>query len=211
VVATALGGALRPGYSHLAEAVSELTAAGAPNKALLDPLYALYDLLALLFGIGVFLAIGGLVRGRAARAGRLGAGLLILGGLFSLAFYFFPQDPGGPPVTLAGTVHLALAGVVALTSLLAILLIGLSVRNAPGLRGYGAFSLIAAAVALGAGSLTPLAISGALSAYLGLVERATIGTILLWTLVTAWRFLTVGAEIPAGDEAPPEPARPAKS
>ena len=38
VVTIIVGGLIRPGYSHIANAISELTAAGAPNKALLDPL-----------------------------------------------------------------------------------------------------------------------------------------------------------------------------
>ena len=40
-----LGGLLRPGYSHVAQAISELMAAGAPNKLLLDTLFTLYDIL----------------------------------------------------------------------------------------------------------------------------------------------------------------------
>jgi hypothetical membrane protein len=200
LLTTVLGGAIRPGYSHLAEAISELTAAGAPNKALLDPLYALYDLLALLFGIGVFLTIGRLVPGRAVGLGRLGGALLIVGGLFTLAFIFFPQDPGGPPVTFAGTVHLVLAGVVALASLLAILLLGLAARKAPRLRGYAVFSFVADGVVLLAGSLTPVALSGGLSPYFGLIERTTIGAILLWTFVTAWTLLAAEA-IPQEDHA----------
>lgn len=40
-----LGGLLRPGYSHLAEAISELVAADAPNRTLLSPLFLLYDAL----------------------------------------------------------------------------------------------------------------------------------------------------------------------
>jgi hypothetical protein len=202
VIATALGAAIRPGYGHVAEAVSELTAAGAPNKALLDPLYAAYDILALLFGLGVFLIIPRHVRGRAGRVGRAGAALLVLGGLLSLTFYFFPQDPGGPPVTFAGTMHVALAGVVALTSMVAILLVGLSALRTPGQRTYAIFSFVADAVVLSVGSLTPFAMSGALSPYFGLVERTTIGTILLWTFVTAWKLLADERKTPAAGRAP---------
>ena len=32
---------------------------------------------------------------------------------------FVPQDPGGPPVTVAGTVHIALVGVLSLGTMLA--------------------------------------------------------------------------------------------
>ena len=45
VGAVAIGGLLRPGYNHLAHAISELIAAGAPNKPLLNPLFTFYDIL----------------------------------------------------------------------------------------------------------------------------------------------------------------------
>jgi hypothetical protein len=44
-VAVVLGGIVRPGYSHISQFISELIAAGAPNKSLLDPPFALYNLL----------------------------------------------------------------------------------------------------------------------------------------------------------------------
>jgi len=49
VFMTILGGALRPGYSHLAHTVSELFSPGAPNKLLLDPFFITYTLLMILF------------------------------------------------------------------------------------------------------------------------------------------------------------------
>jgi hypothetical protein len=48
-----LGGALRPGYSHLADSVSELLSPGSQNKALLDIINVSFALLYTLFGIGV--------------------------------------------------------------------------------------------------------------------------------------------------------------
>jgi hypothetical membrane protein len=194
VATTVLGGLIRPGYSHVAEAISELTAAGAPNKALLDPLYTLYNLLGLVFATGVFLAIGRHTRGKARRIGHAGAAMLILGSALSLTFAVFPQDPGGLPVTFSGTVHILLAGVVAPASLLALLLLGLSARQSPRLRGYAAFTFAADAVILLAGSLTPLALAGPLGPYFGLVERSTIGAILVWTAVTAWKLLATDRE-----------------
>ena len=49
-----IGGALRPGYSHLSDSVSELLSPGAPNKLFLDILNFTFALLYTLFGIGVF-------------------------------------------------------------------------------------------------------------------------------------------------------------
>jgi hypothetical protein len=54
VVTLILGGLLRPGYSHISQAVSDLIASGAPNKSLLDPLFAIYNLLTVAFGSELF-------------------------------------------------------------------------------------------------------------------------------------------------------------
>ena len=71
VLIAILGGAIRPGYSHMSDTVSELFSPGSPNKPLLDTLHTIYALLLVLFGIGMLR----LVRGseRSAPAGILGA------------------------------------------------------------------------------------------------------------------------------------------
>ena len=70
-----LGGALRPGYSHISDTVSELLSPGAPNKSLLVIFQITHALLGSLFGIGVYQ----FVRGSAhdALIGRIGAGMII--------------------------------------------------------------------------------------------------------------------------------------
>jgi hypothetical protein len=42
VFMTILGSAIRPGYSHLSDTVSELFAPGSPNKAFLDVLHKIF-------------------------------------------------------------------------------------------------------------------------------------------------------------------------
>ena len=57
VVTAILGGALRPGYSHIRDTVSELFSPGSPNKALLDTFHTIFALLLIAFGIGVLLFV----------------------------------------------------------------------------------------------------------------------------------------------------------
>src|SRR5215217_5255982 len=59
-----LGGLLRPGYSHISIAISELVADGAPNRTLLSLLFLFYNLLLSLFGIGLFLKVRDQSQGR---------------------------------------------------------------------------------------------------------------------------------------------------
>jgi hypothetical protein len=44
---------MRSDYSHLAQPVSDSIAAGAPNKALLDSMFGIYNLLTFAFGFSL--------------------------------------------------------------------------------------------------------------------------------------------------------------
>ena len=48
-----LGGALRPGYSHVSNSVSKLLSPGAPNKPGLVVIQMIYAVLHVLFGLGL--------------------------------------------------------------------------------------------------------------------------------------------------------------
>jgi hypothetical protein len=51
ILTAILGGALRPGYSHIANTVSELFSPGSPNKPLLDAFHTIFAILLILFGV----------------------------------------------------------------------------------------------------------------------------------------------------------------
>jgi len=75
IIMTILGGALRPGYNHISDTVSELLSPGAPNKSLLVIFQIAHALLSSLFGIGVYQFVRGSAHG--ALIGRIGAGMII--------------------------------------------------------------------------------------------------------------------------------------
>lgn len=82
-VTVILGGLLWPEYSHLAQPVSELIGATAPNKALLDPFFGAYNLLVIACGVGLYqLAATGNANSR--RLGYWGAGILVAEGILGL-------------------------------------------------------------------------------------------------------------------------------
>jgi hypothetical protein len=203
-----LGGLLRPGYSHSAHAISELIATGAPNTLLLIPLFTLYDILLAAFGAGLLLTVNASPDARGRRSGAWGALALVAAGLLGVVMnLFFPQDPGGPPVTFAGTVHVVLAGVLSLGTMLAIVCMGLWLRHLPGLRAYWRYSLISLAVVFISGGLGAAAIAAG-SSYLGLVERITIGAFIQWVFVMA---LKLSVSTAAADRPVKQPSiRPAR-
>jgi len=184
-----LGGLLRPDYSHIAQPVSDLIAAGAPNKALLDGLFILYNALALLFGFGLFQIVRAEEQNRSRAAGLAGAIALILEGLAGLLTLVFPEDRGGMAagISSAGTMHIVFAGLSSLTSMLAILLMGFWLKNSAEYRGYGIYSFISVAFVFVCGGMAGLFVAGQ-NPLGGLVERLTIGGFLQWMLVMGWRL-----------------------
>ena len=83
VGAVIVGGVRRPAYSHISQFASELIESGAPNKSLLNPMFALYNLLTIAFGLGLFVKIRGMSQSKGALTGILGALVLVAEGLFS--------------------------------------------------------------------------------------------------------------------------------
>ena len=186
-----LGGILRPGYSHVAEAISELVAAGAPNKPLLSSLFIVYNVLCSAFGIGLLQQT--INSSGRKTSGKLGAISLILLGIIGLLLeLFFPQDPGGPAVTFAGTMHIILASMAALLTMIAVVATGLWLRQIPGFRGYTLYSILTCTVIFVAGGTVP--ILGMTHPYFGLLERIPIGAFIQWLFVIGLKMYSLSKE-----------------
>jgi len=187
VLAVVVGGILRPGYSHIAQYISELIEAGAPNKAILDPLFAIYNILTIAFGIGLFLYIREQSDNRRKMVGTIGTLVLVAEGIFGFVTVFFPQDPIGSAATSTGSMHILLASLSSLTTMATMFLLALWFRVIPTLRRYALYSSI---------SLTIVAMYGGLAAWTithpnplnGLIERITIFGFIQWLLVIALKM-----------------------
>lgn len=184
VLAVVVGGAIRPGYSHVSQFVSELITADAPNAALLNVMFATYNVLTAAFAWALLRNVRAGEPNRRTNLGIAGAALLAAEGLFGLLTLFFPQDPVGAPVTPTGIIHIVLAGLSALTTMAAMLLLGMWFRAVPALRAYGIYSFASAAFVFVLGGVS--AASGASqSPVAGLLERLTIGGFLQWMAVVS--------------------------
>jgi hypothetical protein len=184
-----VGAALRPAYSHLSEPISELTAAGAPNKAVLDLLFVLYNVLVALFALGLLQKANQRLAGR--WSGRLASLSLIgVGVCGALLQFFFPQDPGGAQaaVTATGSLHIAVAGVAALLSMLSVLCSALWFRAQPAMKGYVVYSLVTLAVMFVSGGAGAAAATAGGFSLFGLVERITIGAFIQWLFFVALKW-----------------------
>lgn len=186
VAMTILGAAIRPGYSHMSDTVSELFSPGSPNKPLLDTLHTTFALLLTLFGIGVLQFVRR--SGQSTLTGIIGASLYLTAGVLSIATAtIFPQDPWGSPPTFAGQMHINLTGMVGLFSMLSILLLGLWFTRTKLFPGFGIYSLITVGIVI-LSVVFFMAMVG--SPIMGLAERITILVGFAWTFIFArWMFL----------------------
>jgi hypothetical protein len=194
-IAVVLGGVLWPAYSHFSQPISDLIADGAPTKRVLDPLFALYNLLTLAFGVGMLRLVRTHPSNTRQTLGLFGAYVLLAEGVFGFLTLFFPEGPGGmnSKIEITGMFHIALAALSSLTSMLSVLPVGLWLRSIPTLRTYGAYSLATVAFIFltGGASAAVIATQGAAG---GLLERLTIGGFLQWLIVLALLGISLGQQ-----------------
>jgi hypothetical protein len=183
VVANDLIAAARyPGYSRIDQAVSELSATGAPTRGFLVRMLPVFTGQTVAFGVGVWKAAG---RRRALRATGL---VLLASGVTGIAWLPFPMS--SRDVIARGeaigsdTGHLVLSGLT-VAEILALLGAG---SGAFGTR-FRIYSLGSAAVVLLSGALTSRQAAklanGQPTPGMGLDERITIGTWMQWMAVLA--------------------------
>ncbi len=186
VLTVTLGGAIRPDYSHIAQPVSDLIASGALNKGLLDPLFAIYNILAAMFAVGLLLLIRAETPSKRSWIGSIGAVILVLEGLFGFITLFFPEDAGPiSEMTSTGQMHIVFAGLSSVTTMVTMLLVGIWLRSVPSLKRYGTYSFISLLVVFVAGGLAAVSVANH-SPIGGLIERITIGGFIQWLFVIAW-------------------------
>lgn len=184
-----LGGLRYGGYSFTSQAISELAAIGAPSKSFVDPLFLSYQLLALAFGIGVFLAAAGrrgALRNTALMMTAYGAtGFLtfIMAGPAKIAMHQrgIGSLPGDAP-------HIILTAVLVMFLLLAMTFGAFALG-----KRFRRFSFATLLIAIVSGALTvPFAArvaAGLPTLGLGIVERIDVYSCLLWIAVLSIALL----------------------
>jgi hypothetical protein len=180
------------GYSYTGQTISELSAIGAPTRAMWAPLGVVYALLMLAFGAGVWLLAGSK---RSLRI--IGALATFMGALALFVWPFAPMHQrevlaaGGGSFT--DTLHLILGGTDTLI-FFASMIAGLGVFG----RRFRYYTLATIAVVLVAGVLTGLAAPGVQkdesTPWIGVTERVSVFGSMLWYAVLAVGLLRRPAE-----------------
>lgn len=170
------------GYSRMEQAISELSATGAPMRRFLVAMLPVFTALTVGFGLGVRYAAEG------RRALRMTGGVLVASGVTGVAWLPFPmssrEEIARGASTAGDTGHVVLSGVT-LAEVLALFGAG---STAFGTR-FRVFSLASATIVLASGALTSVEAArlsaGEPTPRLGLYERLMLGPWLLWMAVLA--------------------------
>lgn len=186
--AVALGGQMTPGYSHMANAISELTDIDAPARVTLSGAFVAYDLCLLAFASALPHTV--FPHRRALTLAAVTLAVVALAGV-GMSTVFPAGDPGAR-IPLTGWTHIALAAVASLGSMVAVLALARSAAASDRFRGLARFSYAIFAVILVSGAWA--AISAAThSPLMGLVERVTIGAFMVWLLAVGVALLRTPA------------------
>lgn len=187
VMTVLVAGIVMPGYDQIADPISALTAAGRSQIKLIEAAFGFYNLLLMAF------AAAGLAS--ADRNWHPVFITLMVTAATGLLMWPFRMDLPGAAVSACGLVHIALAAVASVSTLVAV---GLSIRQWQrlGNRAMTRFSTWCVLVIAVSGLATAIA-TGLGWPVVGLLERVTIGGFQLWLGITALQFAMPGYLAPA--------------
>lgn len=178
ILAVILGGMLRNDYSHITHAISELTIQGAPNKNLLDFIFTVYNLMMFLFGFFAFIYL----KQFSPKSVRIVMIMLAVIGFLGMLMYFFPMDARKAEITSRGIIHFTIAGLMSLLTILSTIMAGIGFRHMDGFERYSNYSIATAIFIFFTGGIAAFSAANKLF-FMGLFERLTIVTFMLWVLV----------------------------
>lgn len=182
VIIDVIGAVSYPGYDYSAQAISEMSAIGAPTASLLAPWYALWSILFLAFTLGVWIV------GRARRSLRWCAALLLAVAIVGSGLSLFPMSQRSAVPTFSDTVHLVVAGAT-MVLLSAAILAGAGSFE----RGFRHYSAATVGVMLIFFLVTmrdvPNVAADFPTPYMGISERISMAAWLLWIAVFSVKLL----------------------
>lgn len=177
-----VAGLLTEGYSFTSQAISELSAIGAPATPMWVPLGFVYAALLIAFGVGVWVIAGGQRRRTLSVIGGLLIALAVVGSLP------FPMHMRGDEKTFTDTMHLVIYGLI--VPPLFMLSMGLGAVAYKGKkRWFSLYSVGTIVTLLVVGILTGLSAvqidAQQATPWLGVTERIIVHGSMLWIAVLA--------------------------
>jgi hypothetical membrane protein len=182
VLVFTLAGFLRPGYSPIHQAISDLGVG--PNAWILNTDLVISGLLFITFAIGFYWRMRPLISGRWLLASTI---LLALSGAGVVNEGFFHEPPQGDPAArLHIVIHAIGLSVLFYSLIVALLITGWRLCKNPAWRRYGWYSLFTALVTYGL-----LVVPGHFAGFgqiAGLIERVQVVVAFAWSVVMGCRL-----------------------
>ena len=198
VLALAVFGFLREGYSHVSDAITDLQEVGSPNMAGINATFTLMGLMVLAFSVGLYRGAG---PGRWVKVGSL---LVFVIGLGHVIGSVFPDDYSCPsPGCNAWAANGHTVGILmeVFTIPIAVLVFSRGLGRDAAWRRYRTYSLVTGIVAL---ALLALFFASAendttvLGRWGGAIQRLYFASWFLWTGVMAIRLFRLSGRSLAG-------------
>ena len=156
-----------PGYSWMAQAVSDLSAANAPSLALWNQLSALYNVCEVVCVTVVCIGI----QGRKTKLLRSGIYLFaVMEWISAVGYRMFPLSASGYAGAFQDVMHMAVTALVVLLSIVSLVIIIVAGAKSKSCRSYG----VCAAVALAMMLVGAMGMKIVPAAYFGVVERFSV-------------------------------------
>lgn len=200
-----LAAARYDGYEIAHQAISELSAVGAPTAGLWEKIGFAYGLLVLAFGVGVWRSADG------SRALRVAGGLLVFSSLLGIGWYFSPMTARGGERTTSDLMHIVMTAITVPTQLAITLVSSRALGRR--FRIYSVATVAAIlAFAVPTGMSFPRIDAGLPTPWLGVYERIMVWGWMVWLGVFgAGLLLRAGSAADAasaGGSPPPRDALP---
>ena len=169
---TAILGLLWPKYNPISMGMSELGAVGAPHAFFMNAFgFQLLGVLVAAFGFGLYRSLrNGLIS-------KIGAVLIVIGGIDMIAVGFFPMDPAGLPNSLTNIGHDITATIASNAVTIGMIVLTLGFRKDNQWRPFWLFTLVSAIASI---ALSPFPMFPTYNPYAGLIQRMAMGFALLW-------------------------------
>ena len=178
VLAVIIGGFLKENYSHVYNAISELSEVGTKNIAVVNILFLFYNYILIIYSV-LYLFLYKKTMDLKTMIIYI---LIFICGLSGIMMEIFPQEPRGIELTIKGIMHFVFAGIAAIATILITVLSWIKYKKIN--ETYSSYSLMSFIVIFVAGLVNIILMNIGVDNFFGLIERITIGSFIVWLFVT---------------------------